>query len=633
MNVRTPLLWSVVVLASGCGGGGGGGGGGDPPPPANTAPTIAVPASLAGAAPRYTFSLTPTASQTLQFQAADAEGDTLQWNVAGDVTTTAAGVRFASPFAGNVFLLEIDPVANAVASTVTIVCEDPRGGAAAIDVLVVRSGPPTITAVAPSSVFAGRPQQVEVTGSALRLGGAVSTNVRFDGVAATGVVVESDTKVRCTTPTVLASGSTIVSVENAFGSAALLGSAFTAFQYPPVLAATEPRLDTVGADGHDVVLDGANAHAVWIEGGAVLHRRSSDGGATWLPGQTLSGAETASEPLVLASGDSVLVAWIGNGIAMRIRRSIDGGATFLAEQRLDAANGLSLSRPRFALAGGRRHASWIQGSVANNTARVVVASSGDLGATWTTPIVPDGGAGNQADSAIAAVGANVWIACTDERTGASSRGVYVIRSGDGGGNWQPGKRLGQANVVSSSPCLAAIGARVHVAWLQGGSLFYGESLDGGFSWTSVPTEVRNGSSAAITEPAIACTNDRVFIAHVQSGTTVWVSRLAGAGALVSHTQIDGPATTLADGQVRIAANGSYVFAAWRNGLVGDGSAHVLQCASADGGVTFSAAATVTSVAATQDRPDLAVDGARMLVGWLDSRDTPAIGLRVNRNVP
>ena len=206
MNVRTPLLWSVVVLASGCGGGGGGGGGGDPPPPANTAPTIAVPASLAGAAPRYTFSLTPTASQTLQFQAADAEGDTLQWNVAGDVTTTAAGVRFASPFAGNVFLLEIDPVANAVASTVTIVCEDPRGGAAAIDVLVVRSGPPTITAVAPSSVFAGRPQQVEVTGSALRLGGAVSTNVRFDGVAATGVVVESDTKVRCTTPTVLASG-------------------------------------------------------------------------------------------------------------------------------------------------------------------------------------------------------------------------------------------------------------------------------------------------------------------------------------------------------------------------------------------------------------------------------------------
>jgi len=631
MNVRTRWSWSVVVLLSACGGGGGGGG--EPPPPANAAPTIAVPAGLGGAAPRYTFSLTPTGSQTLQFQATDPDGDSLQWTVASDAAATTAGVRYTSPFAGDTFLLEIDPAASAVASKVTIVVEDPRGGAAAIDVLVVRSGPPTITDVTPSSVFAGRPQQVEVVGTALRLGGAVNTNIRFDGVSGSDVVVESDTKARCTTPTVLASGPTIVSVENAFGSASLLGSEFTAFQYPPVYATAEPRLDLAGADAADVVLDGTNAHAVWIEGGAVMHRRSTDGGAVWLPGQSLSGAETPSEPLVLANGDAVLVAWIGNGLAINLRRSTDGGVTFAAVQRVDAATGATLGALRGCLAGARRHLAWISGSAAGGTARVIVTSSGDGGAVWTTPVNPDNGGANQGDPSIAAVGANVYVVCTDDRTGATSRGIYALRSGDGGGNWQPAKRLSLAGIVSTSPRLAALGSRVHVVWLQGPSLFYGGSIDSGATWTSSPTEVRNGAATALTEPAIACSADRVYVAHVQSGTTVWVSRLAGAGALVSHTQIDGTATTLADGQVRVAANGAYVFVAWRNGAVGDGSARVLTAVSADLGVTFSAAANVTTATAAQDRPALAVDGARMLLGWLDSRDTPTIGLRVNRNVP
>lgn len=629
MNARLALLCSVcAAAASACGGGGGGSK--PPPPPANSAPTITVPSAVGGTAPSYGFVLPTGGIQSLQFTATDPEGDSLQWTASVDGAAVAAGVGYSSPVAGNAFVLTFDPVVAPVASLVTLLVEDPRGAAAAIDILVVRSGPPTITGVTPSSAFVGRPQQVEVTGTALRLGGAVTTNVRFDGVLATGVQVLSDTLLRCSTPTAGSPGQTIVAVDHAYGTAALPGTGFTLFSFPPAFAAMDTRIDATVAAEPALVADGVVLHAVWTETGVVYHRRSTDGGLSWLPAQSISGAESATEPQLLAAGGEVLVGWIGDGQAVRIRRSTDGGAMFAPSQRIDpAVVGTVASRPRFCQGGDRRFAAWITGDGGAGTARVVATGSSDDGATWETPI-PVEDLANQTEHSIATNGTVAWVVCLDERTGAGSRGVYASRTTNGGASWSTMRRLSQAGVVSAEPCLTSRANRVHVGWVQAGSLFYGGSVDAGASWASAPTEVQNVATGVVSAPSIACGTDRVWMAYVQAGTTAWVSRFAGTGSTANHTQVDADAA--ADAQVRIGAVGDYVFTAWRQGNLGDGSARVLHAVSTDGGATFTAAAGQGDGTAAQDQPCLAFDGARLVLGWLDSRN-PSVAYYVNRAAP
>lgn len=635
MNARILVCILCALVPLSCGGGGGGGG--TPPPPLNTAPSLQAPTALSGSGASFSITLPTASTQSLQFAATDADGDTLQWVATDDGAGAAAGIGYSSPAAGATFTITLSAVPSPVASLVTVLVEDPHGGAAAVDVLVVRSGAPGITAVQPTSAFAGNPQQVEITGTALRLGGAVNTVARFDGDAATGVVVDSDVRLRCTTPSSVTPGATIVSVANVHGSASLPGSAFTMLQFPPNFTAADQRLDATGADGHDVALAANTAQAVWLETGVLHHARSVDGGATWSPAQTLSGAEAVTAPVVLAVGDTVLVGWIGDGLAIRLRRSVDGGATFAAEQRIDIAGApVTLSRLRACFTGQRAFACWLAGDVGLGTARVVAVGSANQGASWGTALPVEDVGSLQTEPLIATNGVNGYLVCLDERAGAAARGVYATRTTNGGATWSAMRRLSQQGVASNEPCLAAEGNRVHVGWVQSGSLYYGGSTDGGLGWTSTPTEVRNtadatgdGISGAITGPRIAASATNVALCYVQAGNTVFVSRLAGPGGGVSRVRLD--AETTADAQTRVEVTGAYVFAAWRRGAVGDGSARVLQSVSTDSGATFTTAATVTTATAAQDQPDLAVDGARMLIGWLDSRDT-TIGLRVDRDL-
>lgn len=625
MNARFALASSVsAVLLSSCGGGGGGGGG-PPPPPANTPPSIQVPSSLSGSVSSWSYVLDRTSSTSLQFAATDPDGDTLQWVVSADGQAVSAGIGFASPAFGADFVVSLASVGAPAVSTLTILVEDPHGGATALTLQVVRSGAPTISSVSPSSAFAGQPQQVEVTGTALRLGGSVTTNVRFDGALGTDTIVDSDTKVRTTTPTGVAAGPTIVGVDHLFGNAALADTEFTLFQFPPALAATDQRLDATVAAAHDIVLTGRVAHAVWLETGVVLHRRSIDGGATWTPAQPLSGAEAATEPHVVAVGNSVIVAWIGDGVAVRERRSLDGGLTFASQVRLDDASA-EVSRLRLCGADSRRHAVWIAGNVAGGTARLVSAGSTDGGAVWSAQVTVDGAGTNQSEHTLVTNGSVSFLVFLDERTGVGARGVYVSRS-TGGTSWSAGQRLSQTSVTSTEPRITVVGARVHVAWVLAGSLFYGASIDSGATWTSAPIEIRNVVAGAVSGPAIAATPDRVMIGYVLAGTTVEVSRFAGPGALVTNVRADTDAG--ANGGVQVGCSGIYGYVAFREGLVGDGSARVQVCASTDGGLTYSAAAGIGNGTAAQDEPRLVFDGARLLLGWLDSRD-PQVGLYVNR---
>ena len=90
-------------------------------------------------------------------------------------------------------------------------------------------------------------------------------------------------------------------------------------------------------------------------------------------------------------------------------------------------------------------------------------------------------------------------------------------------------------------------------------------------------------------------------------------------------------TTVAAGAPQVVHTGNYSYVAWRNDD-GTNPTRVLYSSSTDVGQTFEEPAGFADPAATaaQDLPLLAVDGARVLCCWLDSRGaTPA--LFANRN--
>ncbi len=629
-----PLLALSLVLlpcSSACGGKKGGSGPSDPPILPNAAPVMQVPAGLVGTSPRFTFSLPVGGAQTLNFAATDADGDPLLWQVSGGgAAATAAGLGFMTPTTGSSFRLEVRPVSAPIAVQLGMLVEDPRGSAAAIDLLVVRTGPPSITAVTPNSAFRNQPQQVTVTGSALLLGGTVTTAVGFDGLAATGVVVLNDTTLTCATPATAAIGSTVVSVAHTFGTAALPDSAFTMYQYPPSMLANDQQLDsaTTAASALQLALDGTTVHAVWIAGNAVVHRTSVDAGTTWAAAQTLTTLQVASEPQVLVAGTEVAVAWIADGTSVWLVRSTDGGTTFLPAQRLDAAAaGTPMRRPRLCQSGDRRYAAWLAGDAGLGASRVLAVASANRGASWTAPALVSDGAANQNNHELACDAAVAWVLVEDDRLGASQRGILVVRTTDSGASWGLSRRLNLPGTVGSQPRLCAAAGRVHACWLQSDALFYNSSADNGLSWSNAVSSVQGSLGGVITAPALCCAADRVFLSYVVAGNAVWVSRFSPLGSSAQHVQVE--STPAASAQPRLGCIGNYVFLTWREGDFASGASRVQQSVSVDGGTTFLAPAGLGNGTAAQDQPQLLFDGARLLLGWLDSRNAN-VGVFVNR---
>jgi hypothetical protein len=87
--------------------------------------------------------------------------------------------------------------------------------------------------------------------------------------------------------------------------------------------------------------------------------------------------------------------------------------------------------------------------------------------------------------------------------------------------------------------------------------------------------------------------------------------------------------TTPSAQPDIGCIGNYVFVAWREGDTGTGAARVNHSVSIDVGATFAPAAGLGNGTANQDHVLLRHDGARLLLGWLDSR-AANVGLCINR---
>ncbi len=609
------LLLSVAA----CGGGGGGGSTPTVTPTQNSAPVLQVPASLSGGPTRFSFVLPMASSQSLTFTAVDGDGDPLLWQLGGSgVTQAATGMVFTSPVRGASFALELQAVAAPAAATVNILVEDPRGAAASIDLQIVRSGAPTISGVVPDSAFASAPQQVQVRGAAFSLGNSVTTSVRFGGLLAGFTVVADENTLNCVTPGSAALGGSAVSVDNQFGSSALPPSAFTMYEYPANFVDADSPLDGGAGDASRVANDGTRLHVVWIEAGALMHRASIDGGATFSASQVLSGAEVPSSPQVVVVGDQVSVVWIGNG-SVRARASSDGGTTFGAEAILGGGSGIV----NLCLAGSgvHRYCAWIRGSLPSVPQRVWMTSSSDGGNSWRTATGFISGNNNQVFAAIDCDEELAWVIAVDPS--ATIPGVHVSRTNDGGATWSAGQHLGPTSIDTFSPCICSSGERVYLAWNRAGTLEYMVSADRGATWPNQATEFRPASMGIASSPVIACEGDRLSAVYLVGADTIGYSRVGSAGAFPQHVTLSNVVEAV--GAPQLGVCGNYVFAAWRGGDVASGTARIRFASSVDRGLTFTAPVGLGDGTAAQDEPQLAVDGARLWLGWRDSRGvTPAL---------
>jgi len=572
---------------------------------------------------QFSYALPTTDVASLTFTATDADGDPLLWQVAASASNAGnAGLTYDSPATGGSFTVNLATVSAPSALDLNILVEDDRGAAAAIDILLVRSGAPTVSGVSRSSAFASAPQAVTITGTALSLGNTVSTIASFGGIVATDIVVVDEATLTCNTPPGAALGASSVGVTNAYGSALAPAGSFTMYEYPLNLFAADVASDS-GAGGQLAVANqGASMHMAWVEAGALQYRHSEDAGATWSVTATLSGAEVPSDPQIAIDDQEVTVVWQGDASLILARSSSDGGQNFGVSTTLNPlAAGAPVSRPRVVASGGRKYCAWLQGDSMSLQQRVLVSTSGG-GDLWRQEAAVSDQGGNQSLHEMACDGGVCWIAYVDAPMGFAD-GVYTSRTADTGLTWSTGARRSQVSTQITAVCACTDGASSYLAWVRNGELEYMASTNTGLGWPTQATLFRSNDLGGITEPVTACAGDQLFAAYVAGGSNVAYSRIGSAGAAPLHVTVSDVVESVRDPQ--LAVRGNYIYTAYSSGDVGGGAgtARIRYATSVDLGLTFTAPSGLGDGTAAQDEVRLMIDDARVWMGWLDYRGASA----------
>ena len=211
----------------------------------------------------------------------------------------------------------------------------------------------------------------------------------------------------------------------------------------------------IGSPGgtHPLAMSGSDVHAVWVAGGNVHYRHSTDAGASWADAALLTSGGTAVYPCSLeASGSLLHLIWPDsrNAGAWEVyhKRSTDGGKTWGPEARLTP--GVDLFRMGTAASGASLHVVW------GSRRLLEKVPAGDSTWTWT------------------------WGE------------IYYLRSTDGGATWEKQIRLTQPEATAMRPGVAAAGKYVHVIWFDrrdsklkpawDWEIYYKRSTDGGATW-------------------------------------------------------------------------------------------------------------------------------------------------------
>ncbi len=239
------------------------------------------------------------------------------------------------------------------------------------------------------------------------------------------------------------------------------------------------------------------------------------------------GSHSSVQPTVAMASGSLLAAWMdlrAGEARILLARSTDSGASWSTPVRLDTGAGPAIG-PRFALPRGGQwpNALWADFRGGDSYREVYLRRSTDAGASWGTGdrrINPSQNT-DSFDLDVAVDGDTVYVVYINFTT-SRARHVYLLRSTDGGASWNAPRQIDTAagDVLAGEPRVAASGGKVHVLWRdnRNGALdiFHRTSSDEGASWGAERRldTMALPGTSASFAPALAVRGDEVHAAWV-----------------------------------------------------------------------------------------------------------------------
>jgi hypothetical protein len=340
-----------------------------------------------------------------------------------------------------------------------------------------------------------------------------------------------------------------------------------------------------------------NIYAVWEDSrnGAtdIYFNCSHDGGRTWMANDQCindnAGIDSCFHPRICCSGDMIYVVWYddrdpsgNNDIYMRW--SSDGGNMWMpaASDMLVNQNGAGTSNsadPEICCSGQMVYIAWIDDQT-DALGDVHFNASQDGGWTWN--FMPDlqlnrsSGPDSQNSRQMCSWGQNVYVSWIDDRT-ASNSDVYFISSYDGGWNWLATDVKVSTRIVNGfidTARMCCFGQNVYIVFSDDRSgdldVYVNASTDGGLNWLVNDVRVNQDTTGGVTHhiPWIDADADDVYVVWQDDRNgddDVWLNHSSDGGAnwLSSDVRVDQDGTNGADSiYPQVAVEGSRVYVSW-----------------------------------------------------------------------
>jgi hypothetical protein len=259
----------------------------------------------------------------------------------------------------------------------------------------------------------------------------------------------------------------------------------------------------VGSPGgtHPIVANADTLHFVWMSGGEIFYRRSTDAGVNWGHRIPVVSSGTAEYPCSLeVSGSTLHLFWPdarGGTWEVFYKRSTDDGNTWGPETPLTRT--ANLFRMGTAISGSALHVVWggtNRTDGLGDSSAIYYLHSTTGGVTWE-PIVQLAASSSGERPAVAAFSNFVHVTWFDKRDATQSwdTEIYYKRSTDGGATWGPDVRMSHTPTHTRHPQIVATPGVVCCIWEDGQifkdgkaegdpALYTAVSADNGQTWST-----------------------------------------------------------------------------------------------------------------------------------------------------